>query len=1345
MSPATKLKRTFSVLVGSDITIKFLLPNGIIVPLTVSSESTLEEIKVQLWISAIKLPLFDILQSKNDYIFIGVNRETGDEEEFYNLNLRLHEIPLLLPYLRVTEAAREITLLKINNQDAAISSCTGIPHTDIVRACRTNPEVKWARLRLLRVANMHTNALNQTGSDGLIRYLTSAGKRELSQSLKVLLQKQTHLKITAWVLDGKDPPEKCHVVIELDKKATVFNALNEILRAQAELAKQDCKVKVDYGLPEASNYLLKVCCSQAYLFDLNELLIQYEYIQQCIEHYEYPCLSPILKNDIKQSLHNCLNEYTKNHICQLNHNHQNWIISSKSTTNNYTNNSENNNNSVDLYQQLENFLINHDKFDKYEDDQCTDNIEDNFIDYQSFVDLNEDGDVPAFDDIGSACTILSSEDSSSRNVESRQKKSKSQYALTPKHQNIVSLWELSGFLSVQVCSAQFLVENITNSNYSSTTSLSLSTASFPSSSIHQSNPNLNVVQHTSASGGAALDGSYVVRVGIFHGSQFLIECQTTKERPGNYLTWREWLNFHVLLADLPIATRICVALIRVKKIVDRKNVRFCEYLYGWGNINLFDYNGFMISDEITLNLWPPSLVQTADESLHPCGTVLGNPNPELSVQIKIHNPTQGRIRRPTVNCYINAYHNKNFHSSSQSYSDNDSMKSRNNDDDNNEDDKDVKSRKVDYTFCTNEIEGDVDTCLFMESNNNLTIHSQDIPSEFALNKSLQNNTINSATTNLSNKILESRLREIVSRDPLYELCEQEKDYLWRGRYWCLNNLPAALPWICQVVNWYGRDTLTEFYKLIHQWPQPLSVDIALRLLGAFDLTRSNSNLINLPNGIKVGASGIADLYLRKLAVNSLYSLSDAELNDYLLQLVQALKAETYLDNPLTRFILYRALKNPLQIGLRFFWHLRSELHLPDVRLRFSLILEAFCRGCGPLLILLSRQVTALNRLEALSTRLKELTNEDEQRELFREEVSRTETQSDLQWLPSPLCLSETLGELLIKKCDVKRSKKRPLWLVWTNPDRLAEFHHKNYQLIFKHGDDLRQDMLTLQLLKLMDRIWKEEGMDMCLTSYGCFATGYEMGIIEAVRDSRTVMSIQGERLRSALQIDSSQLYKWLMQHSKQKARQQNHSPLGDSSAYERMIRTFTMSCAGYCVATFILGIRDRHPDNIMVDSTGRLFHIDFGHILDNRKKKFGFTRERVPFVLTKDFITVIARGNPDAGSITTATNTPPSVIHSTVGGIYGNTYFQEFTDLCGKAYLLLRKHSNLILTLLAMMLPSGLPELTSVCDLEHVRKTLAVEIDNEQEALAYFHQKFNEAYSGAWTTKIDWFSHWMNT
>lgn len=37
----------------------------------------------------------------------------------------------------------------------------------------------------------------------------------------------------------------------------------------------------------------------------------------------------------------------------------------------------------------------------------------------------------------------------------------------------------------------------------------------------------------------------------------------------------------------------------------------------------------------------------------------------------------------------------------------------------------------------------------------------------------------------------------------------------------------------------------------------------------------------------------------------------------------------------------------------------------------------------------------------------------------------------------------------------------------------------------------------------------------------------------------------------------------------------------------------------------------------------QLFHIDFGHILGHFKEKFGIRRERVPFVLTHDFVYII--------------------------------------------------------------------------------------------------------------------------
>nr|XP_060623908.1 phosphatidylinositol 4,5-bisphosphate 3-kinase catalytic subunit beta isoform isoform X2 [Anolis sagrei ordinatus] len=498
------------------------------------------------------------------------------------------------------------------------------------------------------------------------------------------------------------------------------------------------------------------------------------------------------------------------------------------------------------------------------------------------------------------------------------------------------------------------------------------------------------------------------------------------------------------------------------------------------------------------------------------------------------------------------------------------------------------------------------------------------------------------------------LKEIMERDPLSQLCENEMDLIWTLRYDCRENFPQSLPKLLLSVKWNKLEDVAQLQALLQIWSK-LPPREALELLD-----------FNYP-----------DQYVREYAVSCLRQM---------------------------RFLLEKAMANR-RIGQMLFWHLRSEVHVPAISVQFGVILEAFCRGSIAHMKVLSKQVEALNKMKTLNNLIK-LNAMKQSRAKGKEAMhaclkqrAYKEALSDLQ---SPLNPSVLLSELYVEKCKYMDSKMKPLWIVYNN----KVFGGDLVVIIFKNGDDLRQDMLTLQMLRLMDLLWKEAGLDLRMSPYGCLATGDLSGLIEVVSMSETIADIQlnSSNVAAAAAFNKDALLNWLKEYNS-----------GDD--LDRAIEAFTLSCAGYCVATYVLGIGDRHSDNIMVRKNGQLFHIDFGHILGNFKSKFGIKRERVPFILTYDFIHVIQQGKT------------------------GNTEkFGRFRQCCEEAYLILRRHGNLFITLFALMLTAGLPELTSVKDIQYLKDSLALG-KNDEDALKQFKQKFDEALRESWTTKVNWMAH----
>jgi len=231
----------------------------------------------------------------------------------------------------------------------------------------------------------------------------------------------------------------------------------------------------------------------------------------------------------------------------------------------------------------------------------------------------------------------------------------------------------------------------------------------------------------------------------------------------------------------------------------------------------------------------------------------------------------------------------------------------------------------------------------------------------------------------------------------------------------------------------------------------------------------------------------------------------------------------------------------------------------------------------------------------------------------------------------PILTNPTLNwnKLCLRKIKMKLSNSKPLIIPCVVENKTRKI---KYEMLYKK-EDLRKEKIIMSTIILMDKIFKkEEKIDLNIIKYHIRPINHEEGFIEIIPNSITLHELKQQGFS---------IQNYIIENNSERS-------------MEEIRMRFVNSCAAYCVITYLLGIGDRHLENIMLTKSGLLFHIDYGFILGNEPK----------FMAPEIRIT-------------------PEMVDA-MGG-FDSKYYKKFQGLCSQFYNCLRRHVNLFMIVLSML------------------------------------------------------------
>jgi phosphatidylinositol 3-kinase len=236
----------------------------------------------------------------------------------------------------------------------------------------------------------------------------------------------------------------------------------------------------------------------------------------------------------------------------------------------------------------------------------------------------------------------------------------------------------------------------------------------------------------------------------------------------------------------------------------------------------------------------------------------------------------------------------------------------------------------------------------------------------------------------------------------------------------------------------------------------------------------------------------------------------------------------------------------------------------------------------------------------------------------------------------PTDTTKKIKKLLFREVKVFDSSTKPFLLPYITDKG------ESRAMIFKR-ENVFGDRIIMDIINLFKIILEEKGIKIAVITYNIVPISEEYGIIEKARDCNTIASIE-ETATS------------LLHHLTQ-----NNS---DKVMMNETIETFMSTTAFYCVVVYILGIGDRHLDNMMVTNDGKLFNIDFGFKLGDEPLSRLLIKSNIR--LTENMVNVF-------------------------GGRKSNKY-KKFEEFCVKIFKIFRREIVIIQRMLSLLTDVGEPQ-----------------------------------------------------